>query len=179
MIVKDFKLSADGDLVLGEQAVDSDGYLLYYALYPGEEQSFITRTPSDYTRPMRDIKIVEDDEGDLQLIKSRLQTENPDWRLYPLVGADLTDLIGLPNTPETAYLAEQSVLRALTYDGAFKEKDLTINVVPVSAFTLFIDIKLRQGNQLIRYSGSINLELGVWNEYQLPNPYEEENHATT
>lgn len=164
----DFKLSKEGDLVLGEQSVDENGFLLYYQLPVGDDtEPYLTRTPSDLTIPVRDIDLVYEDEADLQFIWSRMQTENPDWRPYPNVGADLTDLIGMPNTPETARLGEDLILRSLTYDGAFKRNDLEVNAIPVGPFTLFFDVKLKRGDNLVRYSGTMDLEMGVWNEYDL------------
>ena len=52
----DIKLSPEGDLILGQQQLDEDGYFLYYK--KDEEQPLeITRDPEGNT-PIRDISIV-------------------------------------------------------------------------------------------------------------------------
>lgn len=163
----DIGLSADGDLILGQQQTDSEGYLLYYADYSAAgEPVRLTNDPSIGTIPVRDMKLVYEEESELQLIKSRLNTENPDWYFYEEVGADLTDLIGLPNNEQTAQTGMDLILRALTYDGAFKEEDLTIEAVPVSKDQILYDVQLKRRNTLIRYAVTFDLNLGVYNTYE-------------
>ena len=163
----DFQLTAEGDLMLGQQTSDEDGYLLYY--HPDGPASDIPpiNTNPEGGIPIRDASLIEGDQQSLQLIKSRLMTENPDWNLYPEIGADLTDLIGMRNTPETAEVGINLIRRSLTRDRAFNEEDLEIDAAPVGPRTLLFSILLKRNQNILRYTGTLNLSLGVWNEYQV------------
>lgn len=76
--------------------------------------------------PVRDFSLVLEEASELQLIRTRLMTENPDWSLYKTVGADLTELIGRRNNPQTAALGENLIMRALTYDNAFEKERVSV-----------------------------------------------------
>lgn len=166
--MNDFKLSEDGDLVLGQQATDAQGYLLYYQVIQGEKtEIYRTKDPELGNIPVRDIGMVYGEEGDLQLIKSRLQTDSPDWHAFPQLGANLSDLMGLPNIQSTAARLANQIKQSLTYDGAFGQNELSIEVAPVGPTTLFVDIKVERRNDLIRYPGIYELSTGTWNEYDL------------
>lgn len=166
----DMALSPEGDLILGQQQTDENGFLLYYVDFAGgNETPKLTTDPSIGTVPVRDIDMVYSEASELQLIKSRLSTENPDWYFYSEVGADLTDLIGQPNNRRTAQKGTEQILRALTYDNAFAEKDLTIEAVPVGPNQILYDIQLARRNKLIRYAVTFDLTLGVYNTYEKIN----------
>lgn len=164
----DIYLTPDGDLALGQQAVDQDGFLLYYAFQDASQTTLVqTINPEEGSIPIRDVKLVDGEEQDLQLMRTRLMTENPDWDLYPRIGADLTDLIGLPNTQETAELGIRLIEQSLTSDGAFSLNELSVDVVPVGPTTLLFDIKLNRHHTLLRYAGTLDLRLGVWNQFEI------------
>lgn len=165
----DLKLSSDGDLELGQQATDNDGYLLYYYVANENGDLLTTTNPDIGTVPVRDMKMIYGVEGDIQLIQTRLKTENPDWILYPNVGGDLTDLLGRMNTIETAQDGIDMIYRALTYDGAFKQEELKVDAVPVSQDAILFNIKLTRNNTIVTYATVLDLELNTWNEYQLYN----------
>ena len=104
-MIYDLKLDADGDLILGDQARDADETPLYYTRAMGTgERPQLTTDPEIGSVPVRPLQIVSGESSMLQLVRARLMTENPDWLLYPKVGADLSDLIGKRNTPMTAQL---------------------------------------------------------------------------
>ena len=160
----DIKLSPEGDLILGQQQLDEDGYFLYYK--KDEDQPLeITRDPEGNT-PIRDISIVYGEDSELQLIKSRLQTDNPDWSQYKEVGANLSDLIGEINSPETAQRGIEMIQRALTYDGAFDDEELEIEAVPVNPEQLLFDIRLIREIRYIRYPVLFDFNVGVMNGYE-------------
>lgn len=69
---------------------------------------------------------------DYQDISYRAQTNNPDHALWPL-GADLEDLIGLPNTQATGSKGEASLKRALTFDGRFAASTTSVVSTPLNA----------------------------------------------
>lgn len=160
----DIKLSPEGDLVLGQQLLDEEGYFLYYR--KDEDQPMeITRDPEGNT-PIRDLEVVHSEDSELQLIKSRLQTDNPDWRNYPNIGANLSDLIGEVNSPETASKGIELIKRALTYDEVFSEEDLEVQAIPVSAEQLMFDIRLFRENRYLRYPVLFDFNVGIMNGYE-------------
>lgn len=160
----DIKLSSDGDLVLGQQQLDEEGFFLYYKKV-GEEEVEITRDPDGNT-PIRDMEAAYGEDAAMQLIKSRLQTDNPDWHPYPNVGANLSDLIGSINSPKTAEIGKDMILRALTYDGAFETEDIEVEVIPVSANQILFDIRLVRDARYLRYPVIFDFETGLLNDYQ-------------
>lgn len=163
----DLRLTEDGDLTLGQQATDKDGYLLYYYTMNQDGDIGTTTNAQIATHPVRDIGMIHGAEGDAQLIKTRLNTENPDWILYPDVGADLTDLLGEMNTPETAQRGIEAIYRALTYDRAFTRSELEVDAVPVSHTTLLFHVKLIRNNTIVTYAATLDFELNAWNEYDM------------
>lgn len=164
----DLKLNSDGDLVLGDQSRNAADQLLYYIPTNNNGDAVqLTTDPTIGTIPVRDMDIVVGEESQLQLIKSRLMTENPDWLLYPNIGADLTDLIGKRNTPTTAQEGKDLIIRALTYDKAFAESDITIEAVPVSRETILFDLRIKRKIRVLRYALTVSLKLGVTNVHEI------------
>lgn len=68
----------------------------------------------------------------VQDINFRVQTQYNDFRLHPLIGANLGEFIGKYNTREVGEAIRRAVFRALTRDGRFKNGNLDIRVAPVS-----------------------------------------------
>lgn len=164
----DFRLTQDGDLVLGQQAIDDEGYLLYYQIDPESTiRPIITRDIDNGAIEIRDIQTVHQDEEKLQLISSRLRTENPDWYLYESVGASLTDFIGRVNSPDTALEIENRVESTLIRNDAFLSEELEINVVPTSRSEVLVDIILDSENRYLRYAFSLDFDIGINNTYIL------------
>lgn len=167
-MIYDLKLDADGDLILGDQARDADETPLYYTRAMGTgERPQLTTDPEIGSVPVRPLQIVSGESSILQLVRARLMTENPDWLLYPKVGADLSDLIGKRNTPMTAEEGRSMIIRALTYDAAFSERELTVEAIPVSRETLLFDIKILRRGNVYRYALTLSLQLGITNFYEI------------
>lgn len=164
----DFKLTSDGDLILGQQSVDEEGYLLYYKKeLPPNSLPDVTRDIDEGSVPIRDIETVFQDEERLQLIQSRLRTDNPDWYLYEDVGASLSDFIGLPNNPDTANQIEIRVKDTLLRNEAFLEDEISVNVIPVSQSEIVIDVVLDSQNRYLRYAITLDFNVGINNTYVL------------
>lgn len=164
----DFQLDDDGDLKLGTQQVNAEGYLLYYRQPTGEDQKpYLTTEPGVGTVPVRDFSLVLEEASELQLIRTRLMTENPDWSLYKTVGADLTELIGRRNNPQTAALGENLIMRALTYDNAFEKERVSVEAIPVSQAKILFVLTLKKKTTQNRYGISFDLQLGITNIYEL------------
>lgn len=163
----DLRLSDDGDLMLGQQATNREGHLLYYYPMNQDGDIGITTDPLVANAPVRDVEMIYGAEGDAQLIRSRLRTENPDWLLYKNIGADLTDLLGEMNTPETAQRGIDAIYRALTYDKAFSRNELEVDAVPVSHTKILFHVKLIRNETIVTYAATLDFELNSWNEYDL------------
>lgn len=162
----DFKLTDEGDLDLGQQQVDRDGYLLYHTqAYQHEYPAEPTTNPEIGETPIRDFKTVHEDQERLQLIQTRMKTENPDFYLYQEVGASLTDFIGRKNNRDTANEIELRVRDTLLRNDAFDEEELNITVVPVSFDEVLVDILLDNSNHHIRYAFTLDFNLGIKNTY--------------
>lgn len=164
----DFELTDDGDLYLGQQQIDEEGFFLYYMIDEiGSKLPMITRDVEEATIPIRDFKTIHEDEEKLQLIQTRLKTENPDWILYKRVGASLNDFIGRQNTATTGKEIEERVISTLTRNNSFDREELTVNLIPTSSSEVLVDIKLDSNNIYLRYAFTLNFELGVTNVYVL------------
>lgn len=167
-MIYDLKMDEEGDLVFGDQARDANETPLYYTRAMGSgEAPQLTTDPEIGAVPVRPLQVVSGESSMLQLVRARLLTENPDWLLYPRVGADLSDLIGKRNTPLTAEEGRALILRALTYDGAFQARELTVEAIPVSRETLLFDIKILRRGSLYRYALTLSLQMGITNFYEI------------
>jgi hypothetical protein len=76
----------------------------------------------------------------LQNILYRLKTVISDWVLCPECGASLEQLIGEPNSQETADRMEEQVLYALTHDGFLFSDELEIITLPVDKNTILLTV---------------------------------------
>lgn len=164
----DFELTDDGDLYLGDQKVDEEGYLLYYKTdRMGYNLPIETRDVDEASIPIRDFSTIHQDEESLQLIKTKLKTDNPDWIMYTNVGASLTDFIGRHNNYKTGKEIESRILNTLIRDGSFNKEELKINLIPTSSNEVLIDIKFDKKSLYSRYAIILNFEIGIKNVYLL------------
>ena len=81
---------------------------------------------------------------DLQDINWRAQTQNPDQLLWN-IGANLEDMIGLPNTQATGTLGENNMLSALTSDGRFDGQSVTVVAVPLTQNQIQVTVAITNG----------------------------------
>lgn len=158
---RDFRFTEEGDLMIGSPEVNEYGELLYVDI-AGE-----LSTDDFHGHLVRDIPTQVSYLSEKQVIMNRLRTDNPDWLLNPEIGANLSDLVGLPNTRETGNLAKEAVFRSLTHDGFLKEGDLDIRPVPVSASEILIHIAVKRNNKTISLPVLMNLEHGILTEYEV------------
>lgn len=163
-MIGDFKLTEEGDLELGDQLVNEEGYLLYYTELGS---TAMTIEPGESGIPVRDLEMTWGDEAEAQLIMSRLRTENPDWLLHDGIGADISDLIGEPNTQETAAIGVEKIRAALTYGNTFLSEELEIIPIPISATEILFDIWVNRAIGVSRYPVIIDLEYGLLNYYEV------------
>jgi len=79
---------------------------------------------------------------DIQQVYIRLMTEPGDFSIYPQLGVQLSILYGMPQTPQTGDLGKRLIRAALEREGVFKNKQITIEAVPVSADSIRFDVYL-------------------------------------
>ncbi|MES9681813.1 hypothetical protein ABWK22_02610 [Gottfriedia acidiceleris] len=159
----DFRFTADGDLELGSPSFNEFGELLYI--------NSIGEISTDDTdgEMIRDVPLQVSYLSEKQVIKNRLQTDNPDWLLHPEIGADLSELIGLPNTRETGELGKSLIEKSLTDDGFISKGDLDVRPVPVSSSEIlfYLTVKRKAGDLVMPVL--FNLEHGLLTEYEVNN----------
>lgn len=129
---RDFKMTANGDILL----VD------------GEER---VGEATDY-------------ESLMQTMKVRVMSSDPDV-IDPTEEdfcCNLEDLIGLPNSLETAQLGVERITRSLTHDGLVQQEDLYVRPTPVNntMMVFFVFVKKESGENMY-FEVIINLEVGV------------------
>lgn len=160
----DWGFTEDGDLALGEPLTDDTGATLYRHF----DGTVDTEMGSD-GKLIRDIYVAEGLDVDKQIIMNRLQTDSPDWFHHPQMGGNLSDLIGEPNTRETAQRGVNYIMNALTYRGLYNPTQVMVRPVPIGQHQLlfFIEItKLR--DDIVRLPLLFNLEHGMLSIYETP-----------
>lgn len=112
-----------------------------------------------------DLSLVNKNEYIEQSARHRVRTSDPDWFDPNMqdIGANLEDLIGMPNNPETARLAIERVTDSLTGGGLIDKQDIYIRPVPVSRYiiALFLFIQTPFEGKPIGFHITFNLETGV------------------
>jgi hypothetical protein len=79
---------------------------------------------------------------DIQHVYVRLMTEPGDFFVYPQLGVHLSTLYGMPQTPQTGDLGKRLIRAALEREGVFKNRQITIEAVPVSVDSIRFDVYL-------------------------------------
>lgn len=161
MMKRDFRFSAEGDLIAGSPKVNEFGELLYV------DMSGVETTDDAEGILIRDIPTQVSYLSEKQVIINRLRTDNPDWLLHPEIGANLSDLVGMPNTRDTGLAAKALVERALTYDGFIKPVDLEVRPVPVTNQQILIHITVRRKAVTLKLPVLMDLEHGIISEYEV------------
>ncbi len=90
----------------------------------------------------------------------RLMTSMMDFTLYPTLGADLEQLIGMPQTEATGEYGRQLILTALNREGRFNGLPIDVKAVPVSLQGIRFDIYITAGSRTEMLL-SIEQNLGV------------------
>lgn len=159
----DFRFTADGDLELGSPSYNEFGELLYI-----DPVGNITTDDSE-GELIRDIPLQVSYLSEKQVINNRLRTDNPDWFLHSEIGADLSDLVGLPNTRETGQLGKELIEKSLTSDGFIALRDLSVRPVPISSreILFYVTVKRNAGDLVMPVL--FNLEHGLLSEYEVNN----------
>lgn len=143
--MSDIGITKDGDLILGMPVTDKDGNVVY-----------------ENGKELLDFSLKQDFEETKQMIYSRLKTEKWDWYIYPLIGTALSDLVGQPNTKETAEVGIDNIIKALTYDGLFNALQVEVKAVPVNIDEIVFMVKIQISiNNAYKTYAILNVNQGV------------------
>lgn len=96
---------------------------------------------------------------DLQQAYIRMLTDQGDWLLFPDLGANLSQLIGLPQSPETGRIGENIIINALEREGTFTGKAFTVTGVPTGPSSIRFDIRITSGSRGEQTTLSVEQEL--------------------
>jgi hypothetical protein len=79
-----------------------------------------------------------------QEIVFRLKTKQGDYLYFPECGASLENLVGWPNSEDTANEGEYLIQNALTHDGFIPSEAITVTSYPMDeqtiVFNVFVDL---------------------------------------
>jgi len=169
-MAKDWAFTKDGDLDLGDPEVNAEGATLYKHL-----DGTINTDEGEDGKAIRDIGVVEEEMVDEQIVLNRLRTDMPDWYHHPVMGGNLTDLIGEPNTRDTAARGEAYIRNALTYKSLYNTNQITVRAVPISVNQLVFMIDIYKfSNQVVRFPIIFSLETGLMDIYKVAEEEEVE-----
>lgn len=138
----DFGMTKDGDLKLGVEAVNEQGELLYKHF-----DGSIDTIQQEDSKTIRDVSIIRSKRSIQQVVYNRLKTDNPEWYHHLSMGASLSDLIGEPNTRETASKGVQMISAALTYKNFLSGGEFGIQPVPISASEIMFLLTISIANE--------------------------------
>jgi hypothetical protein len=82
---------------------------------------------------------------DAQQAYIRAMTDPGDFLLYDALGAGLSRLYGMPQTPATGQLGVTLIESALEREGRFRGKPFSVKAVPVSEQSIRFDIFITAG----------------------------------
>lgn len=97
---------------------------------------------------------------DVQQCYIRLMTDQGDYVYYPELGASLSQLHGLPQSPKTGQLGIHLIQAAIERDGRFAGKPVSVTPVPTGHQTIRFDVFLSSGS-LEQIQLSIEQDLSV------------------
>lgn len=84
---------------------------------------------------------------DVQQAYIRIMTDEGDFRLYPLLGASLSRLWGMPQSAETGIFGSSLIEAALNREGRFAGSQINVDAVPVDYQRIRFDIFVTSSNR--------------------------------
>ena len=86
-----------------------------------------------------------------QEVRNRVKSDFRDWAVHPWIGAGLTEIVGEPNSKETAEIGKEKILNSLTTGAFVAAQDVNITYMPVSkdaiVYIIKIDIEPTEENE--------------------------------
>jgi hypothetical protein len=112
--------------------------------------------------------------NDVQQAYVRLMTDEGDFLLYPELGATLSKLWGMPQSPATGQYGSALIASALDREGRFIGKKIQINPVPTGQQSIRFDVFITSGSrEQVRLSVEQSLGAGVSGDYDIGDYYDE------
>jgi hypothetical protein len=74
----------------------------------------------------------------LQEMKTRVEADQGDWRVFEDVGANLRDFVGEPNDEQTAELIKTRITAAFARNGFVHTQDIKLQYMPVARDKLLV-----------------------------------------
>ena len=97
---------------------------------------------------------------DVQQVYIRMMTDVSDYVLYPLLGADLSQLYGKPQSADTGQLGVTLIDAALKREGRFTGQQISVQAIPTDYDKIRFDAFVTLGSrEKIRMS--VEQDLGV------------------
>lgn len=97
---------------------------------------------------------------DLQQVYIRMMTDVGDHVLHPMLGSDLSQLFGEPQTKATGALGVRLIEKSLEREGRFVGRKVEVQAVPVSPVAIRFDVYITSGSRE-KIKLSIEQDLGV------------------
>lgn len=98
--------------------------------------------------PSGDLAITESPWRDLlQQAYIRVLTDVEDYLLYPELGASLSELIGMPQSPQTGAYGVALIESALNREGVFTGRSFSVTPIPTGPQSIRFDIKVSTGTR--------------------------------
>lgn len=112
-----------------------------------------------------DLAVVQKQSYIAQTARNLIKITDPEWIDYQIedIGANLEDLIGQPNTQETAIEGIQRIVGVLTMGGLLTTDEIYVKPVPVSRqyIAFYVFIKIPDVAQPLGFEVLFNLATGV------------------
>lgn len=83
---------------------------------------------------------------DAQQAYMRCMTEIGDWTTYPTLGASLSQLYGLPQSPATGQFGQELISASLSREGRFAGRVPTIRAIPTGPQSIRFDVSIASGD---------------------------------
>lgn len=119
----------------------------------------------DFVIENNDLALVRKQKYVIQSVRNRLKVSDPDWWDYQLsqIGANLEDIQGMPNNPDTAKLGIKLIGKSLTQDGLIDQEDLYIQPTPINkdVILFFIYVNQEYEGKPIGFEVAFNLHTGL------------------
>lgn len=84
---------------------------------------------------------------DLQQAYIRVMTDVGDYLLYPELGANLSELYGMPQSPTTGAYGQQLIEAALNREGRFVGRPFRVSSIPTGPQSIRFDVDIVSGNR--------------------------------
>jgi hypothetical protein len=74
----------------------------------------------------------------IQEVRTRVESDQGDWKNFPDIGAGISDFVGEPNNPITAEAIRTRIIGALARDGFVHTGDMKIKYLPLDRDKLLL-----------------------------------------